>query len=528
MDLSPIQEFFAQPYNVVITKILINFGWMPLAGAILWGSKELWLYYRSNLWGATQESVLLAIDIPRGNEQSVKAVENMFTYFAGAHGTTDLIEKYWVGIYQLGFSFEIVSIDGYTQFIIRTPKKFRNLVESAIYSQYPDAEVAEINDYTEGMPSTFPDDEWDMWGAEFMPANNDAFPIKTYPSFGDEFGRPESNFKDPMATLMDLCSSLMKGEQLWYQIIVYPTGYDWVEEKEKVVKKILKEKVDSGGSIIPGLGILDPLFKEAWGLLSEMSRQLTGGAFGESAASEATEDALKMMNLKPKEKKQVEAIQRKTSQLGFEVKHRFIYIARKEVINKPKVVNGFVGYIKQFMDLDLNNLRPDLTVTGTTAHYFFIQTRINEKKRKIISAYKSRSGTLGRLRKIMSIEELATLWHFPIETVVKAPLIQKAPGRKAEPPMSLPITPEQPKGSNFDDILEIEQENKSAPQIRKASVEQEEGGTEEESVLSDKDEKEQVLPWGDIDNNNSEKPEISHSSEEVSKKGGAPDNLPFT
>ncbi|RLC36000.1 hypothetical protein DRH27_05950, partial [Candidatus Falkowbacteria bacterium] len=41
--------------------------------------------------------------------------------------------------------------------------------------------------------------------------------------------------------------------------------------------------------------------------------------------------------------------------------------------------------------------------------------------------------------KIYNIEELATLWHFPVEASVKAPLIQKAPGRKAEPPMSLPV-----------------------------------------------------------------------------------------
>ena len=39
----------------------------------------------------------------------------------------------------------------------------------------------------------------------------------------------------------------------------------------------------------------------------------------------------------------------------------------------------------------------------------------------------------------MDIEELATLWHFPLEANVKAPFIQKAPGRKADAPASLPI-----------------------------------------------------------------------------------------
>ena len=54
-------------------------------------------------------------------------------------------------------------------------------------------------------------------------------------------------------------------------------------------------------------------------------------------------------------------------------------------------------------------------------------------------AYKGRSTTRGRNMGIMTIEELATLWHFPIEFVVKAPMIQKAPGRKSGPPMHLPI-----------------------------------------------------------------------------------------
>jgi hypothetical protein len=520
LDLSPIQAFFAQPGNVVIAKLLINFGWMPIAVTILWGAKELWLYYRNDLWGDLQESILLAIDIPRSNEQSVKAVENMFTYFAGAHSTFNLIDEYWTGMYQLSFSFEIVSIDGYTQFIIRTPKKFRNLVESAVYSQYPDAEIVEINDYTEGMPSIFPDDEWDIWGGEFILAKKDAFPIKTYPAFSDTFGRPETTFKDPMASLMDLCSSLIKGEQLWYQIIVYPTGFDWMDEREKEVKKILKEKSATKK------GIFDVIFGELWGLIGEFSRQITGGAFGELSSSEIQDDSLKMLALKPKEKKQVEAIQHKTSQLGFEVKHRFIYIAKKEVINKPKVVNGFVGYMKQFMDLDLNNLKPDMDRTVTTANYFFVDYRINEKKRKIMSAYKGRSGTLGRKRFIMTIDELATLWHFPVEEVVKAPLIQKAPGRKAEPPMSLPTSEDLPRESSFDDVLEINSDTPNRLQEIK-SKENKEYINNRKSDLA----KVKVLPWGEEDSLETEitpKKKIKTSEKIITEsKSKVPDNLPF-
>ena len=78
-----------------------------------------------------------------------------------------------------------------------------------------------------------------------------------------------------------------------------------------------------------------------------------------------------MMNLKPKQKYQIEAIQEKASRLGFEFKCRFVYLAKKEVMNKPKVFGGFVGFMKQFMDLDLNNLKPDMDITVTTVNYMF-------------------------------------------------------------------------------------------------------------------------------------------------------------
>ena len=118
---------------------------------------------------------------------------------------------------------------------------------------------------------------------------------------------------------------------------------------------------------------------------------------------------------------------------------RAVYVSRKEVMNKAKAVNGFVGYIKQFNTNDLNSLKPDMKVTATSATYFFTKKRIINKKNKIMYAYKSRSDTLGRKPWVMNVEELATLWHFPIDAVVKAPLVQRASARRVEPPMSLPF-----------------------------------------------------------------------------------------
>jgi len=442
INLQPIYDFLALPPDELLLRVMVLFGWIPLAITFLWGIFQVWIYYRNGIFASKQKFVYLAIDVPRGNEQSPKAVENLFTYLAGAHSTLNLIDSYWEGKYQLGFSFEIVSIEGYTQFVVRTPEAFRNLVETAFYSQYPDAEITEINDYTIGMPNTFPDNEYDVWGAEFLQVKHWVYPIKTYEDFEHQFGPPETHFRDPMATLMDLCSSLHAGEQLWYQILVTPTDFEWVKKGEEEISKIMKEKPKSKPSI--GNKIID----EALGWIDAGAATTLKPGAGEAKKDDG---ALKMMDLKPAQKKAVEGIQDKISKMGFRFKMRMVYIAKKDVMNKPKVVNGFVGFIKQFSYNDMNNLKPDMSVTATSTAYLFKESRLLDRKNRIVKRFMSRSGD-GSPGGIMNSEELATLWHFPIEHVVKAPLLQKASGRKAEAPITLPLS-EPPTGTIVPDEI---------------------------------------------------------------------------
>jgi len=429
IDLSPIYSFFSLPADVLLLRFLVLFGWIPIFLIIIFSMKEIWMHYIQTKWGSEQRFTLLAIDIPRGNAQSPKAVENIFTYLAGAQSSLNLIEKYWIGKFQLSFSLEIVGIDGYTQFLVYTPVIFRDLVESAFYSQYPDAEITEVNDYTQEAPRRFPDEEYDIWGSEFIQVKSPAYPIKVYEEFMHLFGEPEEQFKDPMASLMDLYSSLKVGEQIWFQIIITPIDFTWTKLGDDEIGKILGEKKKPDGLIDKSIKMLTDFLWSAGEIVYKT---------GAVETKKKEEEPMKMFNLKPKEKKQLESIQLKTAKVGFGTKIRFIYLSKKEIMNKPKALNGFVGFMKQFASLELNNLKPDTKVTGTSAHYFFTNLRLGWKKNKIMSYYISRDSVSGKKPGILNIEELATIWHFPVEAVVKAPLIQKAPGRKAEPPMSLP------------------------------------------------------------------------------------------
>jgi len=429
IDLSRVQAFWNLPPDQLLWVFLTQFGWLAVAIVFLIGARDVWLNYIQDKWSASHQSVLLAIDIPKGNEQSPRAVENMFSYLGGAHGSQNFYERWFEGMYQKSFSYEIVSLEGYTQFLIRTPLEFRNLVESSVYSQYPDAEISEVDDYVETVPKSWPDEEWDLFGAEFILQNPSYLPIKTYPEFEHQMGPSETQFKDPMASLMDLCGSLNQGEQFWMQIIVTPTGFDWVNKSQEQLDKILGRKKKS----TPGLFIR---LLEFVGNVSELIFPIWQDI--EGGKKEKKDEKRTMMDLSPLEKRQAESIHLKSIKMGFESKIRMLYVAKKEVMNKAKVANGFVGYIKQFISLDLNSFKPDLKKTMTKTVYFNKDSRLITKKRKIFNNYINRSNC-GRDPYILNTEELATLWHFPVEANVKSPLIQKAPGRKADAPSSLPL-----------------------------------------------------------------------------------------
>ncbi|KKS34255.1 MAG: hypothetical protein UU95_C0015G0011 [Parcubacteria group bacterium GW2011_GWC2_42_12] len=436
IDLQPILEFLSLPPEQLALGLFYYVGWIPIAITFVWGVSTVWLRYIRLAYGASVKTVLLAVDIPRGNAQTPRAVENIFAYLAGAHATQDLYEKWWLGEWQLYFSFEIVSIEGYIQFLIWAPEKYRYLIDAAIYSQYPDAEITEVNDYTEGIPTQYPDDQYDIFGGEFRLVEDSVYPIKTYEHFEHMMGEPETQYKDPMAALMDLMGSLKKGEQLWYQILVIPIGSEWNQRGEDEIKRIIGEKSGKKNYVDR---MTDGLLKIIHDL-SEMIYQLWGDI---EDKKEDKENQFKMMNLKPRQKKQVEEIQEKVGKLGFAVKIRYAYVARKEVINKNKVSYGFTGYMKQFNYNDLNSYKPDIgdrgTITRLKYEKIFGKYRLNLRKNKLILAYKYRSDIRGRLPHILNTEELASIWHFPVEASVKSPLIQKAPGRKAEPPSSLPV-----------------------------------------------------------------------------------------
>lgn len=408
-------------------------GWVVVVWAAGYVAALLWRDLHRAQADKEREFVMLAVDVPKNNEQTPKAAESIFSSLAGTESIPHGYDNWVKGELPDSFSFEIVSLGGYVQFLIQTPAKYRDLVEAAIYAQYPTAEIVEVEDYTEPYKKLkFPNAEYECWGTELKPVRKQSYPIRTWQAFVDSASQ---ELKDPMATMLEVFSKMGPDEQLWFQIVVTAAENDWRDEADRVVKKLSGQKVETEKTWLDRIiGIPTSIF----GLLSETL--LGGGGEGEKKADARSQ----MQHLTPGERSTLEAIEYKMAKVGFHAKLRVIYLAKKATYTKSRAQEPIEGALWQFRDLGLNGFKKNKLKT-TKVKGLFKDRRTNERRNKILRLYRNRVRLLtpGYYGDVLNIEELATLWHFPLLSV-KAPLVKRAESKKAEPPISLPLEPQVP------------------------------------------------------------------------------------
>lgn len=424
LDFSFINGLLGLSPLTIAWIIFIRGGWIPFAFLIGKFTWDFWVLNRQGKFAATIEYILLAIDVPKDSEQSPKAMEQVFATVTGAHSPLNAKEKYLYGKFQMPFSWEIISIDGYIQFLVRAPKVFRDLVEASIQAHYPDAEITEVHDYTEGIPKSYPNDRYNIWGSEVELVANEAFPLRTYESFEHTLS---GELKDPLAGLLETMSHVRKGEQVWLQFITVPTeNSEWVKRALRQAYKIAGKKVAAPKGWV-----------DKWmGPLHNFPQWFPW------TRTDVVEEQKKLIefegifNLTPGERSRLEGIENKASKLGYICKIRLVYLSPPEQYQSQRVVSAVFGAIKQFGDLTSNSLRPNKR-TRTQIGYFFINWRIAARRRRIVTNYINRSWYAGSKFFILNVEELATLYHFP-EILVKTSTVKRTEVKKSEAPVDLP------------------------------------------------------------------------------------------
>jgi hypothetical protein len=399
--------------------------------------KNWWLDEAQKKFLSEIENIILEIKFPKENEIFPKAMEQMLASFYQIYSFGIKPEKKWLeGQIEESVSLEMVSSKQGIRFFIRFNKKNRPLVEAAIFSQYPDVELVEAEDYVKEFSQDLPDEEYDIFGADMVLGKDSAYPIRTYPYFFGE-RKYEEQEVDPIATLAEVMSNLQSDERVWIQVLISPAGSKLREAADKLIAKLSGKKEP-------------PKKKGLVGGLLEFTHQaaLAPVKYPEWSGGEKTED--KPKSISHIENEVIRAVDAKASKLAFESIIRIIYIDKKDSFtsSNPKAVTSA---FQQFNTQNLNFIRPH-KLTMTIPPRFFVPNRkeiLLKKKKEIYKNYLSRkfmahTNVEKMFRKhlepsLFNIEEIATIFHPPIRKVSATGLRQAEP-KKGAPPANLPIS----------------------------------------------------------------------------------------
>ncbi len=426
-----------------MAEILLGLWWLPIPVAMVIVLRGWWLSSKINQYINSIEWVILEVRIPKDNLKSIKSMEQVFTSLHGTYSQgIKRRERWFQGKVEDWISLEIAGFSHGVHFYIRTPKKYRKLVEAAFFSQYPDAEVEEVEDYTAVLPRDLPNEEFDIWGTDYVLARDDAYPIKTYLEFEFQYDRPgearEAKSIDPLATITEVVSNLRNDELVWLQLLVRPVGPGWVAIAKGTVDALTGK--GSGGKKLLDINSMTEF------LGNLLKAPMAHPEWAEGGSTPSVPD-----RLTPGKQDIVKAIEGKMSKLAFDATLRFIYVDKKSEFTGENVT-AVAGAINQFATLNLNAFKPNMktiTIITKVSRLFNRKVNLLRRKKLLYEHYLYRDIAqpppfrfgLKLKTSILNTEELATVYHPPLATVTAAKL-RVLETRKGEPPVNLPIVEE--------------------------------------------------------------------------------------
>ena len=400
------------------------------------------------------------LNFPRENLKSPQSMEQVFTSLHGIFSFGLNNVQVWVtGDVEPWISFEIVGQAHEVKFYARCQAGHKNVLEAALFSQYPEIEINEVPDYVESLPPQVPDETYDLFGTDMILARADAYPIKTY----EQFEAPKDERRlDPIATIAEAASNLEEDEIILIQLNIRPINDStnpWKNEGKKIVDKILDRKEpDKPPGPIAEVGQFFGNLSAAWQKPPEWGQPKKEKEFKFTVISHGEQEITK-------------AIDEKASKIAFETVIRFIYVDRKDSFT-GRNISAVMGAFAQYSAGNFNALMPNFAtltkgtkVGGRTKKggkwpwsMFLRKSRLLKRKRLLYQAYKDREmprqehlmpkklytghyhkrGHLYTFTSVLGVHELATIYHPPGEMVVSQKIGQ-LPAKKTGPPLGLPI-----------------------------------------------------------------------------------------
>ncbi|MDE2071431.1 MAG: hypothetical protein KGI70_01695 [Patescibacteria group bacterium] len=398
--------------------------WLPFSLALLFWI--FWIRYIRFMAWFKKEYVLLEVQLPAEVEKSPLAMEVFLTALRNAGGEPTFIARIWEGKMREIVSLEIAGNEGSVRFYMRLPKPWRNQVEARLYGQYPEAKLVEVDDYVEKVPFNL--DDYNIYATEFKKSGDvDALPLKTYTDYklDKDTDKPEVQV-DPISNILEAMGNTRLGEHLWLQLVLRAHKNDeWYGfPGSDSYKDGAKEKINE---------ILKSAAKRTGELSSQDEAKKTVNATP--------------MNLSPDEKNKIELIERSLTKLTYDCGIRAALIAKKDRGDWYTNIGPMLLLFAPFQQAGYNSMGFASGIALLTDFNYPWQDvgniRQNKQKRIQFRRYKERAFfyvPYDQRAAVLTVEELATLWHFP-SSAVKTPSLNRVGSRVSEAPPNLPTGP---------------------------------------------------------------------------------------
>lgn len=313
----------------------------------------------------------------------ISVTEQLFASLSSFHAK--LWNKFLYGEPYVALEMAVHHVGEQTHFYMAIPKASADIIEKQIHSYFPTSEVMRVHDYNIFNP------DGGVAGAYVHYKSNPILPFRTYQKL-------ES---DPLSAVLTSLSKLQtEGEGGAVQILIRPAH---VTKKKRLAIKTARE-MQSGYQ-----------FYEA------LSRAKHPPKKKKDANAEDENARVRPKVVSPAEDEIIKALTGKASKQNYDVNIRILTSAPSEPAAE-QILRELEGAFSQYSTPDMNSLVVNkLEGKSLRSLVYNFSFRLFDERRSIV----------------LSTEEVASLYHFPLATTA-APKVNFLKAKASEPPADLP------------------------------------------------------------------------------------------
>lgn len=392
--------------NIILVPLVAVFGTLALIFGVLFLVRTLIRRRRQvhESLGMDLETVQVTLTAPRDTEPNnpdawkgeLAGMEQLLGSLALMHKPGSWWSRLWHETPSIVLELANPADSEEIQFYCAFPSEMRERIEKQIHSFFPQSMITKVPDYTVFAPGNV------SVASVLGLKEPHVLPIKTYQTLG----------VDPLNQITNALSKLhpdLEGAAL--QLVLLPAP-----ESERTRGRKVAQRMQSGKRL------KDALKEDSFFHTSSNSRSLGDHLLGTNKGDEKQANSLSKkgepVQLTPEEQELLKAIEKKSNQGNFRVNIRLIASA-PTIERAEAILSDLENAFGQFDYTGGNHLTAKRRTKGEVMYDFIFRNADEENA------------------VVLSVEELTSLYHFPIGTT-QTPRIKVLKSTTAPPPVSIP------------------------------------------------------------------------------------------